>query len=125
VRIISPSTLNEHANKHPKAKGALSSWRKIVENAEWKTPQDVKNTINSVDTFVTSNLKRTLYIFNICGNDFRLICGMRFPKNERQSSDTKKKGAKVKAQEGWVYVRELLTHSEYDQNKWKASNDKI
>jgi mRNA interferase HigB len=111
VRIISPTTLKEYAERHPKAKGGLSSWQTIIEDAAWKNPQDVKNTVNSVDTYVTEKLRRVLYIFNICGNDYRLICAIHFPRK--------------KSQEGWVYVREFLTHSEYSQNKWKASNDKI
>jgi len=111
VRIISPATLKEHADKHPQAKAALSSWQTIVENAKWKTSLDVKNTLNSVDTYVTEKLKRSLSIFNICGNDYRLICAIHFPKKA--------------AQEGRVYIQEFLTHAEYDQNKWKASNDKI
>jgi mRNA interferase HigB len=111
VRIISPSTLKKYAKKHPQAAGALSSWQTIVKNAEWKTSQDVKNTINSVDIYVTEKLQRTLYIFNICGDDYRQICAIHFPRSNTQ--------------EGWVYLREFLTHAEYDKNKWKTSNDKI
>jgi mRNA interferase HigB len=116
VRIISPATLKGYAKKHPRAAGGLSSWQAIVRSAEWKTPQDVKGTLNSVDTYVTEKLRRTLYIFNICGGDYRLICAIHFSKNPRD------KTGDVKA--GRVYVREFLTHAEYDQNKWKVSNDK-
>ena len=94
---------------HPKAAGALSSWQVIVKNSEWKIPADVQQTINSVDTYTTEVLKRILYIFNVCRNDFRLICAIHFPKQE---------------EEGRVYIREFLTHSEYNKGKWKANNDK-
>ncbi|HYY28450.1 MAG TPA: type II toxin-antitoxin system HigB family toxin [Chthoniobacterales bacterium] len=111
MRIISPSTIKEYSEQHPKAAGALTSWTTIVEGSTWKTPMDVKATINSVDTYVTEKLKRILHIFNICGNDYRLICAIHFPKRDWQP--------------GWVYVREFLTHKEYDRGTWKASNDKI
>ena len=40
-------------------------------------------------------------VFNILGNRFRLICKISFEK-------------------GKVYVREILTHAEYDRDKWKG-----
>jgi mRNA interferase HigB len=111
VRIISPSTLRRFAEKHSKAAAALTSWKTIVEGARWKTSNDVKKTFNSVDIYVTLKCRRILYIFDICMDDFRLICAIHFPKKDTQ--------------EGWVYVREFLTHAEYGQNKWKARNDKV
>jgi mRNA-degrading endonuclease HigB of HigAB toxin-antitoxin module len=103
VRIISPSTLKKYAEKHAKAEAALSAWQTIVENKRWRNSNDVKNTFNSVDIYVTLLNKRTLYIFDICIDAFRLICAIHFPKNETQ--------------EGWVYVRNFLTHAEYKRNK--------
>ena len=111
MRIISPSTLKRYAEKYPKAQPALSSWQTIVEGVRWRTSQDVKNTFNSVDIYVTLIHKRTLYMFDICMDAFRLICAIHFPRNDTQ--------------EGWVYVREFLTHAEYTRNKWKASNDRV
>lgn len=106
MRIISPAILKEYADRHPKAVGVLKIWQTIVEKEEWKKPEDIKKVFSSVDIFVTGKLKRTLYIFNVCGNSYRLICAIHF-------------------NTGLVFMREFLTHAEYDKERWKNDNDRI
>lgn len=48
---------------------------------------------------------RSIVVFNIAGNEFRLITAIHYtPKNIKK---------------GRVYLREFLTHAEYDKNEWK------
>jgi mRNA-degrading endonuclease HigB of HigAB toxin-antitoxin module len=114
VEIVKPATLAEYAKRHPVASSALASWQTIVKAAKWNKSEDVKQTLNSVDIYVTKRLKRTLYIFNICGKDYRLICGIHFPRTNKKGNITK----------GKVFIREFMTHPEYMGGQWKATNDK-
>ena len=42
-----------------------------------------------------------LVVFNIGGNKYRLITSIHFNRQK-------------------IYIRDILTHSEYDKNKWKT-----
>ena len=93
MRIISKSTLVEYYTKEPKAKTALEEWYEKTKKSEWTCFADIKNTFNSVDAVGNQR-----YVFNIKGNDYRLIVLIQFtPKT--------------------VYIRFVGTHKEYDAIK--------
>ena len=91
MRIIKRSTLSAYYTKHSGAKTALEEWYEKAKHAQWTCFADVKKTFNSVDT-----VGNRRYVFNIKGNDFRLIAIILF---EPQT----------------VYVRHICTHGEYDK----------
>ena len=91
--IVSKKYLKDFVLKHSQAALALNYWYDIVSKADWRNFADIKQSFNSVD-FVGNDR----YVFNIKGNDFRLI-GMIFF-NKRT-----------------VYIRFIGTHSEYDKLK--------
>ena len=95
MRVLTPKRLVEYSNVHAQAKIPLLNWYEITKNANWKNLSDIKKDFNSVD-YVGN--KR--YVFNIKGNDFRLIVLIIFQSNK-------------------VYVRFIGAHSEY--NKVDAS----
>lgn len=68
---------------------------KLVEGAEFKSPQDVKQMFGGNVDFVGSQT-----VFDVGGNKVRAITKVAF-------------GVKV------VIVTHVLTHTEYDKNKWK------
>jgi mRNA interferase HigB len=72
------------------ARSQFDAWHKLVDGAEWRTPEDVKALCPKA-----SILKAGRVVFNIKGNDYRLI-------------------AIVKYQAGVVMVRFFGTHAEYD-----------
>ena len=76
--------------KHPTAKQAVLAWCDEVKKAEWKSPLDVKNQYATV-----SVLKNRRVVFNIKGNDYRLI-------------------AAVAYNTGFVFVKFIGTHQQYD-----------
>lgn len=89
MRIISVSTLKEYWEKHPDSKQALSEWYVKVERAKWESFTDMKKDFNSVDYVGNQH-----YVFNIKGNNYRLIVAVKFtPK--------------------LVYIRFVGTHEEY------------
>jgi len=94
MRIISRKKIIEFGNNFPDSLNVLEVWYKIVSKTEYKSLSDIKKTFPSTD-YVNG-----LYIFNIGGNKYRLIVAIHF--------NTK-----------MIYIRHILTHKEYDKNKWK------
>lgn len=89
-RIFSKSTLREFWEQHPDSEQYLKTWFDTAMNANWKTPNDVKRTYASA-----SILKDSRIVFNIKGNDYRLIAKFNFDKQ-------------------WIFIRFIGTHSDYD-----------
>ena len=73
------------------ARSQLNAWRDIVARAEWRTPEDVKAAYPKA-----SILKAGRVVFNIKGNDYRLI-------------------ARLQYQAGVLAIRFFGTHAEYDK----------
>ena len=96
MEVIGRERLRDFWEKHPPAKSPLQAWYQTVESVEWEKFTDVRRTYRSVDRF------RRCYIFNVGGNKYRLIARIDFPAAR-------------------VYVREVLSHAEYDTNRWKRS----
>lgn len=73
------------------ARSQYDAWLAIAQAAQWRNPEDVK-----VSHPKASILKGSRVVFNIKGNDFRLI-------------------AAVQYQAGVVSIRFFGTHAEYDK----------
>jgi mRNA interferase HigB len=95
MRIISFRRLREFYEVHHDSKTSLEAWAVAVENADWKTFADVRKTFRSADIYGDCT------IFDIGGNKYRLIAWVNYKTHA-------------------VYVRNILTHSDYDKGKWKA-----
>ena len=99
VRIIKEAFLVQAAADYPKAASYLETWRKIVKAAKWKSLVDVRKSYPSADG-VKVKSGRNVTVFNVCGNEFRLIVAIHF---DRQI----------------VFMLRFLTHPEYSKDKWK------
>lgn len=73
----------------------MSRWFKIMEGSDFATFNAVR------DTFPSADKVGDLIVFNIRANNYRLIASIHFNR-------------------GKVYIRHVLTHSEYDRGAWKA-----
>ncbi|MGV8829945.1 MAG: type II toxin-antitoxin system HigB family toxin [Breznakibacter sp.] len=93
MHIISFAKIRDYFTKHGDSKTALEEWHHKAKKAEWKDISDVKQTFNSVDAVGGDR-----YVFNIKGNNYRLIAVIRF-KIQR------------------LFVRWIGTHAEYDKLK--------
>lgn len=82
--------------QHADAEGPLRAWLKAAEQSEWKTPVDVQKMFNSVDVV------GRYAVFDIKGTAYRLITVIHYNRKR-------------------VYVRNVLTHAEYDRGRWKES----
>lgn len=99
MRVISLKPLREFWEEHPDAEEPLRQWYKTATAAEWKSLKDVRKTFSHADG-VGSKRGDTLTVFNIGGHKFRLIARIRYDYQ-------------------LVNVRHVLTHDEYDEEKWK------
>jgi mRNA interferase HigB len=90
MRIIAVSYLRDFWNKHSDAEQPLKSWVDEVRKASWQQPTDIKDQYRNA-----SILKNRRVVFNIKGNDYRLIVSMAY---------------RYQA----TYVKFIGTHAEYD-----------
>jgi len=99
VRIISEAFLAEASENFPKAAKFLKGWETAVRAANWKNLQDVRKTYSNADAVVVES-GRKVVVFNVCGNDYRLIAALHY---NRQIA----------------YTLKFMTHAEYSKNRWK------
>ena len=90
MRVIAVSTLRAFWECHPDAEQPLKAWDEEATNATWTQPADIKAQYLSA-----SVLKNRRVVFNIKGNDYRLIVAVAY---------------KLQI----VYVKFVGTHKEYD-----------
>ncbi len=95
MHIISQRRIKEAAQLHKTSARALGQWHKVMKKAELKDFAQLKALFNSADKV------GDLYVFNIGGNKLRLIAAIHFNRQK-------------------VFIREILTHAEYDQGKWRS-----
>ncbi|GAB2789188.1 type II toxin-antitoxin system HigB family toxin [Rhabdobacter roseus] len=75
MRVIAKKILREFWVKHADAEEFLKTWYKEATKATWKSPADIK-----ADYTKASILKNSRVVFNICGNKYRLIVEINYPR---------------------------------------------
>jgi mRNA interferase HigB len=91
MRIIAKSTLKKFWESHPDAEQPLKARHDEVKKAKWDSFQDIKNQFR-----LASILGNDRVVFNIKGNDYRLIVLILFRR-------------------GKAFIRFVGTHREYDK----------
>ena len=99
MRLIKRTTLREYARRFPKAATTLDAWARLAFSAAWKNLVDTRKTFPHADQ-VKVKSGRTVTVFNISGNDFRLITAIHYDRRK-------------------VFVLNFLTHAEYSKGTWK------
>jgi mRNA interferase HigB len=94
MRVITNCRLLEFSATHKDAREPLQAWRKLMEFSFCKNFSELKRVFTSADKV------QDLYVFNICGNKYRLVAYLQF---ERQL----------------CYIKAVLTHKDYDKDGWK------
>jgi mRNA interferase HigB len=94
--------LREYAQEHPDAAAALLYLEELFKRAEWKNLLDVRKDRKDADP-VTVNSGRTVTVFNVRGDYYRLIVHIHY---DRQR----------------IFIRDFLTHKEYTKGTWKETN---
>jgi len=83
--------IKKFIKKHASSDIAIRDWYFKTKNSDWDKLNEIKQTFNSVD-YIGNNR----YVFNIKGNDFRLVAIIIFASKK-------------------VYIRFIGTHAEYDK----------
>lgn len=94
MHIITKTRLVEFWTGHPNAESPLKEWYRIVSKTDFADFNELKATFRSADYVAPYT------VFNIGGNKYRLIVKMEYSYRS-------------------AYIRAVLTHAEYDKNKWK------
>lgn len=98
MRTFNVSTIRRWQARHAEARESLRSWYQVARSAQWRSLADVRQQYASADQ-VGSCL-----VFNIKGNQYRLICGVLYASSDHG---------------GFLYLKHFLTHAEYDKRAWK------
>jgi mRNA interferase HigB len=83
--------LREFWEKHPDSEEQLATWYKEATKADWMSPAEIKS-----EYAKASILKDKKVIFNICGNKYRLVVRINYPRK-------------------WIFILFIGTHIEYDK----------
>lgn len=94
VHVITRKRLREFAAKHREAAEPLGAWYAIMSQTDFGSFADLKRVFRSVDKV------GKFTVFDIGGNKFRLIAAIHYNRKK-------------------IYIRHVLTHVEYDSDKWK------
>jgi mRNA interferase HigB len=94
MHVISLRPFKDFWAVHPPAQVPLAALYKGLEKAEFK------NLVELRKIFPSADLVKDKYVFNVGGNKYRVITSIHFNRQK-------------------VFIREVLTHAEYDQGAWK------
>lgn len=94
MHVITRKRLREFAARHKEAEEPLDVWYAIVSKTDFGSFSELKRAFRSVDKV------GKFTVFDIGGNKFRLIAAIHYNRKR-------------------LYIRHVLTHAEYDQDKWK------
>ncbi len=95
MHVITKKRLDEFVKMYPACRSALETWYRIVKN------NNFSSFVNLKEYFPNADMVGKLTVFNIGGNKVRLITAIHFNRSK-------------------LYIRSVLTHAEYDKNKWKG-----
>lgn len=91
MKIVAIGTLRSFWMRHPDSEQPLKAWHDEARHARWKTPQDIRDQYASA-----SFVGRNRVVFNIKGNDYRLIVAV---------------ASRFQA----VHIKFIGTHAQYDR----------
>ena len=91
MRVVAKKILREFWEKHEDCEQQLKAWFREAEKAEWENPNQLKEEYPSA-----SILNQNRVVFNIKGNNYRLI-------------------VKISFDYQMLWIRFIGTHAEYDK----------
>jgi mRNA interferase HigB len=94
VRVIAKRNLVEAARAHSDCVSQVEKWYRVASKATWSSLADVRQ------IFPHADLVGDKTVFNIKGNDYRLIVHINYTLQI-------------------ILYKHLLTHAEYDQAAWR------
>ena len=94
MRVFTLGTIIKHEKSYPNAGSSLRAWHKAMKSGSFSS-------FRALRKYFGNHVRKTghCYIFNIAGNDIRLIAKINIPK-------------------GFVFIKSIMTHAEYDKETW-------
>lgn len=94
MHVISRKALRTFWQRYADSEAPLRRWHKIISSTDFVSFMQLR------ESFPSADLVDDLAVFNVGGNKYRLIASIHFNRQK-------------------VYIRHVLTHSEYDLGSWK------
>jgi mRNA interferase HigB len=98
MNVISRPAIDQAIERHSDAESWLNAWWKVAKREQWGSLQHVR------ETYPRTDQVGSCLVFDVKGNAYRLIVGVRYASPSRG---------------GTLFVKHFLTHAEYDTNDWK------
>ena len=95
IHLIKKQSIEDYVLKNARSRSSFEIWLSIVGHADWNEPNDIISTFNSADILGKGSDR---VVFNIGGNNYRLICKYHFGKTRVH-----------------LFVKWIGTHSEYSK----------
>ncbi len=110
MNIIGQNVIIEFAQRHPNARSALNRWYNLMRQETFDSFADLRKIFPHADQVKirkrrfnpTLQDEKIWTVFNIGGNNFRLIASIQYSPQDRR-----------------VTISKILTHAEYDKGRWK------
>lgn len=105
MRIVREHELVKFAEQYPNTRASLNHWGQLMREGSFKSFVDLRETFGRVSPVKVrpqrfNRESVTLTVFNISGNDARLIAVVQYAKQV-------------------VIIDQVLTHDEYDTGNWR------
>ena len=94
MHVISRKAPRQFWEQHPDSQPALTRWFKVMQHTDFHSFGELRAVFPAADKVAD------WIVFNIGGNNYRLIASVHFNRIK-------------------VYIRQVLTHQEYDREAWK------
>lgn len=91
VHVIKWKSVEEFVTTHVRSKVSFESFKEKIKHSDWNSTNDIQSTFKSADM-----IKNDRIVFNIGGNNFRIICTYWFGPNMVH-----------------LYLKWIGTHAEY------------
>lgn len=93
VHLIKKQSIEDFVLKNARSKVSFEIWLSILKRVDWNEPNDLISTFNSADILGKGSER---VVFNIGGNNYRLICNYHFGKEKIH-----------------LFIKWIGTHAEY------------
>ncbi|MGH2347810.1 MAG: type II toxin-antitoxin system HigB family toxin [Chloroflexota bacterium] len=94
MRIIARRRLMQLAQAHGDCVDQVADWYRVARKNSWKNLVELRESFRHADSV------GDMTVFNIKGNDYRLIVHIRYDQEI-------------------IYIKNLLTHAQYDKGTWR------
>ena len=79
VHLIKQQTIEDYAHRNARSRPSFEIWISVLKYTNWNEPDDICKTFSSADLLGNGTNR---IVFNIGGNNYRLICKYVFGKNQ-------------------------------------------